>query len=244
MSGEPLSGQHDPETVSAPTMPGDDGCWNRIGVWGDEVPRCPVLEEVVHCQNCEVFEKAGRALLFRPAPEGYLDVFRAALAAPPPERVDGGTVESIVFRLGPEWLALPVSCLREITEPRPVRTLPNRSGAILRGLVNIRGELQMAIALEALLGITRGRNEADESGRLVYPRMLVVEIETERWVFEVDEVPGSRPIANRDIHPAPATVARASDAYSRGIAELDGNLVGMLEADLLLSAIRRKVLGR
>ena len=45
-----------------------DDCWNRIGVWGTETPRCPKLEDVVHCRNCEVYSAAGRLVLERRLP--------------------------------------------------------------------------------------------------------------------------------------------------------------------------------
>ena len=46
-------------------------CWGSIGVWGDDRPRCSVLEAVLHCRNCEIFENAGRELLDRDLPEAY-----------------------------------------------------------------------------------------------------------------------------------------------------------------------------
>src|SRR5215212_8068457 len=89
-----------------------DDCWNRIGVRGDR--SCPELASVIHCFNCPVFASAGRRFLDAPSPPGYLDEWTRRLAA-------GDTDESanelslLVFRLGDEWLALPVSVLVEVT---------------------------------------------------------------------------------------------------------------------------------
>ncbi|HEY9052840.1 MAG TPA: chemotaxis protein CheW, partial [Gammaproteobacteria bacterium] len=33
-------------------------CWNKIGVWGNEKPRCPQLDELIHCNNCPVYAEA------------------------------------------------------------------------------------------------------------------------------------------------------------------------------------------
>ena len=33
-----------------------ENCWKRIGVWGQEERfHCPVLKEMIHCRNCNVF---------------------------------------------------------------------------------------------------------------------------------------------------------------------------------------------
>src|SRR4051794_25736525 len=92
-------------------------CWNRIGVWGDR--SCPELANVVHCHNCPVFASAGRRFLDAPSPEGYLEEWTQRLAAPVEEQ--GQARWSVLsFRIGEEWLALPVSVLVEVTPPRTV----------------------------------------------------------------------------------------------------------------------------
>src|SRR5262249_33650916 len=58
----------------------DETCWNTIGVWGDRTPRCERLPEVIHCQNCEVYCKAGRGLLERLPSQEYLREWQQELA--------------------------------------------------------------------------------------------------------------------------------------------------------------------
>ena len=125
-------------------------CWNRIGVRGDR--SCPELASVIHCRNCPVFADAGRQFLDAPCPEGYLDEWTARLAAPL-EEVDADCLSVLTFRLGEEWLALPVLVLVEVTPPRTVHRVPHRGG-LLQGLVNIRGELHLCVRLGQLLGLT------------------------------------------------------------------------------------------
>src|SRR5262245_7888847 len=138
-----------------------DDCWNRIGVRGDR--SCPELPKVVHCQNCPVFASAGRRFLDAPSPDGYLDEWTERLAAPVDEAASD--LQSVLtFRLGEEWLALPVQVLLEVTTPRPVHRVPHRGG-LLAGLVNNRGELHLCVRLAQLLGITanagRGTRNAE-----------------------------------------------------------------------------------
>src|SRR3954447_825393 len=124
-------------------------CWNTIGVRGDR--SCPELVQYVHCQNCPVFAAAGRRFLDAPSPPGYLDEWTERLAAP--ADAAAGDVESVLlFRLGDEWLALPVRALAEVTTPRPIHRVPFRGG-LIAGLVTIRGELALCVHLTRLLGI-------------------------------------------------------------------------------------------
>ncbi len=62
----------------------------------------------------------------------------------------------LVFRLGDEWLALPVGVLVEVTRPRPPHRVPHRGG-LLAGVVNIRGELHLCVRFDLLLGDHRER---------------------------------------------------------------------------------------
>lgn len=99
-------------SVPLPILAHVDPCWNRIGVWGDR--SCPELEAVTHCHNCPVFAAAGRSFLDAPSPPDYLDEWTRRLALP--DGADAADVHSLlVFRLGSEWLALPVGVLVEVT---------------------------------------------------------------------------------------------------------------------------------
>ena len=139
-----------------------DACWNRIGVRGDR--SCPELAKVTHCHNCPVFAAAGRRFLDAPSPPDYIDEWTVRLAAPD----DGAAQEefsALVFRLGDEWLALPVGVLVEVTRPRPPHRIPHRGG-LLAGVVNIRGELHLVHPTRSPLGnaatdLNRGRTIRD-----------------------------------------------------------------------------------
>ena len=38
----------------------ESSCWNEIGVWSEQTPSCERLTETTHCQNCDVYSRAGR----------------------------------------------------------------------------------------------------------------------------------------------------------------------------------------
>jgi chemotaxis-related protein WspD len=232
--------------TSLPVLPGQGDCWNRIGVQGDR--SCPELARVLHCHNCPVFAAAGRRFLDTPSPDGYLDEWTERLARPLEEAATD--LQSVLlFRLGDEWLALPVDVLVEVTTPRPVHRVPHRGG-LLAGLVNVRGELYLCVRLDRLLGIHRkeegGRpKEESANGRPADPslgsRLLLVRREADRWVFPVDEVAQVYRFPAAALTRAPATVARASSRLTRGVLAWKGRSVGCLDEGWLFQALRARV---
>jgi chemotaxis-related protein WspD len=225
-------------------------CWNRIGVNGDR--SCPELTTVGHCHNCPVFAAAGRRFLDAPPPPGYREEWAARLA-PPLEESDTDLRSVLIFRLGEEWLALPVGVLVEVTGPRPVHRVPHRGG-LLAGLVNIRGELHLCVRLGQLLGLTtpaetKGHPPEEpgpagapaEAGRAGPTRMLVVRRDSDSWVFPVDEVDQVQRFPARELKPAPATLARALAKLSRGVFFWGERAIGYLDDATLFQTVRARV---
>jgi chemotaxis-related protein WspD len=209
-------------------------CWRAIGVAGDS--SCPELAKVVHCRNCPVFMAAATSLLDRPAPDEYLVDWMERLAKPVAKRVPGQTV--IVFRLGAEWLALPVTDVVEIGELRRVGRVAHRTGGVLEGLVNIRGRLQLVVSLSGLLKI-----RADAPAAPLKPaprRLMVIERERQTWVFVADEVHGAHRVEG-DPAPIPATLAEGVRGCARGIFTWNEQRVGLLDSPALFAALRRAV---
>jgi chemotaxis-related protein WspD len=212
-------------------------CWNRIGVWGDR--SCPELATAVHCHSCPVFSAAGRRFLDGESPPGYLEEWTARLAAP--EETEAGDLQGVlVFRLGGEWLALPVGALLEVIPLRPVHRIPFRRG-LLAGVVNVRGELHLSVRMDHLVGITRGAGEEVAPAAKAVPRLLVVGRGAEVWVFPVDEVDRVHRFPAAALAPAPPTLGRAAARFTRGVFRCAGRAVGFLDEGRLFEALRTKV---
>jgi chemotaxis-related protein WspD len=210
-------------------------CWNRIGVWGDR--SCPELVPAVHCHNCPVFAAASRRFLDAAPPEGYLEEWTERLSAAVEETATG--LQSVLlFRVGEEWLALPIAVLLEVTIPRPVHRVPHRAG-LLAGLVNIRGELQLCVHLAQLLGIKASGLPPDRDGG--QPRLLVVEGEGGRWVFPVAEVDQVYRFAPAELTGAPATLARAAGRLTRAVFAWRERSIGLLDDTRLFRALRTRI---
>jgi chemotaxis-related protein WspD len=223
--------------TTLPTRTAQADCWNRIGVWGDR--SCPELATAVHCHSCPVFSAAGRRFLDGESPPGYLEEWAARLAVP--EDAEAGDLQGVlVFRLGGEWLALPVGALLEVIPLRPVHRIPFRGG-LLAGVVNVRGELHLSVRMDHLLGITRGADQDGTPSATAVARLLVVGRGAEVWVFPVDEVDRVHRFPAADLGAVPPTLGRAAARFTRGVFRCGSRAVGFLDERRLFEALRTKV---
>ena len=217
-----------------------DDCWRRIGINGDRT--CPELEVYIHCRSCPVYAKAARTFFDRPAPEGYLGEWTQLLASEK-QVVNSDSLSVLIFRLAGEWLALPTKLLSEVTHPRPIHRVPHRSHDSLLGLVNIRGQLQLCVSLHGLLGVAQSEgNETealpgDDTGKIIHPRLVVIERKTQRWVFPADDVRGVGRIPRAQFQSVPSTLTRAS-SFSQAVFSWRNHTVGLLDDERILSAFR------
>jgi chemotaxis-related protein WspD len=221
-----------PKSTSVESLPMVGDCWNRIGVRGDR--SCPELLKVVHCHNCPVFANAGRQFLDAPTPPGYLEEWTSRVAQISDEEATN-RISILVFRIGEEWLGLPVSAIVEVTPPRPIHKVPHRGG-FLAGLVNIRGELQICIRLAQVLGLST--NEPNPNAEST--RFLIVEYEGDRWASPVDAVDRVWRIPENAFTQPPPTVRRAQTKLTLSVFPAKNRWVGYLDLKRLFHALRAK----
>ena len=211
-----------------------DDCWNRIGVAGDR--SCGRLEQHVHCRNCPVFSQAASRFLDREvAPEQVAEWTR--LVARPAVVRERDTQSVVIFRLGPEWLALPTSVLAEVASPRPLHALPHRRSPVLLGVVNLHGALVSCVSLALLLAIDVTVQPRADLGQLVHPRLLVLQHGRARLAVPVDEVQAVHRFHPRDVRPVPSTVSGAAAAHARGVLAYLDRSVGLLDEAALFSSL-------
>jgi chemotaxis-related protein WspD len=222
-----------------PAAPGDAAlyaCWNEIGVHGDGT--CPELKKYVRCRNCPVYSNAGIKLLDRPMPEDYrrewTEHYSQRKRTPAPNRAS-----AILFRIGGEWLALPAHTFQEIADRRPIHSLPHRRQAIVLGLANVRGELLICMSLGHLLRL-EGLPSL-ESLRRNHNSLLVAEWNGKRLVFPVNELRGIHRYEPRELKEPPATIAKSTLSYTRGILHWEGITVGLLDPEVLFTALNRSM---
>jgi chemotaxis-related protein WspD len=183
-------------------------------------------------------KSAAAKLLDREIPADYLDDWTGIVATEQTE--DKAETKSVlVFRIGAEWLALSTSIFEEVTEPTRVHKLPHHRGAILKGLVNVRGELVICVRLEVLLGLDEISYGVDPNGRRAPKRLLICDRGGERAGFLVDEVHGVIRFRKRDLRDVPSTVSKSAAAYSAGILHWQNRSVGYLDDELLFFAVNK-----
>jgi chemotaxis-related protein WspD len=223
-------------------QPGDDRCWSKIGVSGDRT--CPELQSVIHCRNCPVFTAAARTFFERTAPDGYLAGWTRWLAGSAGHDEGEGAEEGqdeaqstnkkfsvLIFRLGPEWLAFRTQTIVEVTAPRPVHRVPHRTNEVLRGLVNLQGQVQLCVSLHGLLGVTA----------LVAPTRLVVLRDRDRgenWAFAADEVLGVHNVPRSRWRNVPSTLVNPTVGFSQAVLSWKERSVGVLDEQRVFTALR------
>jgi chemotaxis-related protein WspD len=215
----------------------DRSCWKEIGTFGDRT--CPELATLAHCRNCPVYSAAGRRLLDREHPDGYRQEWTDMLAS----RKDAGKVETvsvIVFRLQEELLALKTVFFQQAAEAAVPHSIPLRTGEIFRGVVNVNGELILCVSVAALLGVTAGEGTG-AFDRKVYPRLVVVSREGQRFAFPADEVIGVHRFPLADLQELPATVSRSIRSLTTGILPWRERTVGLLEEEKFFAAMNRSL---
>ncbi|ALP52611.1 hypothetical protein Tel_05305 [Candidatus Tenderia electrophaga] len=218
-----------------------DDCWNRIGVWSKGDHECPKLKDVGHCINCAVFSSAGRQLLESEPPAGYLEQWTEFCSAPQEDKnTQAGSI--ILFRLGDEWLGLETRLLDEVTSMRSVHSVPHRKSSVLKGLVNVRGELQLCVSIGRLLNVTRGEMTGTNVVKGMYERMVVASYNGVRVVFPVSEVRGVYRFDFAEMTEAPATAMNCSVHYLKGMLIWENHHVGVIDQELLFPALQRGIL--
>ena len=217
-------------------------CWNRIGARGNQT--CRELPRYIHCHNCPVHAAAAERALDRPFDAEDRRTWTAHYARKQKLGSPART-SALLFRLGPEWLALPTAAFQEIAEPRRLHSLPHRRQGVILGIINVRGELLVCASLARLLGL-----DAASSGtagppakqlRAMFDRLLVADWNGQRFAFPVDEVHGVHRFLQADLREPPAIVTRSGLTCTRGIFPWRHFAVGLLETDAVFALLNRNL---
>ncbi len=178
-------------------------------------------------------------LLDREVPEESLRESTAHVAAKK-NVVELGTKSVVIFRIGTEWLALPTEVIQEIGDRCTVRRLPDHRGGILSGLVNVRGELLLCVALGVILGLDKvaeGQRTAKSNSA---ERLMICKRSDARLAFQVNEVHGLHRYHPRDLRSPPATLAKAAvGIYTLGVVPWKDTIVGCLDDELLFYTLNK-----
>lgn len=197
-------------------------------------------DQSIDLSNSDHQDKAS-GLFSRAPDQKYLDEWTTSLKQG--SMSDGEKVKTlsvVVFRLGQEWLALPTIFFKEVTSRRPVHIIPHRTNKILRGIINLNGELKLFVALDQLLEIDR---TASLLPNISYQkdRMIAIKRDDDLWVFAVDEIDGIYSWEFSHIEDVPSTIKKSTPAFIKGIFRMNDKSVGLLDEELLFLALKRSI---
>jgi chemotaxis-related protein WspD len=187
-----------------------------------------------------VYTAAGRQLLEREPSAAYLHEWTHVLAQEQEEGRAAAALSALIFRLDTAWLALPTQVCKEVAEMRAIHTLPHRSGGILLGLVNIRGEIHLCLSLSRLLGLEQSQERGETKRQQASPRLLVVQRARDCWSFLVDEIQGVHHFHPRVLQPVPDAVA-TTPVFAQGTIAWRNISVGYLDPELVFAALYREI---
>ncbi|HSU93494.1 MAG TPA: chemotaxis protein CheW [Gemmatimonadaceae bacterium] len=211
-------------------------CWNVIGVAGDR--SCAELSAHTHCRNCPTYAAAAATRLDRPIADDAIEIATAYYAAPR-EVEDAATASCFVFRLGSEWLALPMALLDEVVSARPTHSLPHRRGAVKIGVLSVRGDILVHVSLAGLLVIPDdGTTPAGANGHgRSAPRVVVLADGRGRLAISVDEVMGIHRYDPIVLRPVPATLGQSMISYASALLAVGDRIVGVLDGGRVLASL-------
>jgi len=201
-------------------------CWRGIGVYGGD-HSCPRLLQEIHCRNCDVFRHAARGLLSRkieplPPLSGLLET-----------QAKEASISVLCFRLGSDWLALGCEQVAEVAEARVPRRIAHRCQSRFEGLVPVRGELHLCVALIELLQLGARKELGGERARLV----LLQPANAAPIAFRANEVIGLRRIRNVDIEEVPAALAPELARCVKGVAAFERGRLAILDDSALIDIL-------
>ncbi|WP_353259283.1 chemotaxis protein CheW [Prochlorothrix hollandica] len=228
---------------------------------------CPLLVEAIHCQNCGVYGAAGRSLLQRVAPPGYVEEWIQILADGP-ESPDSG--ESRLDQSGVQQSGVQQSGVQKNrAQNRAMEKFSSLQSLILFRL----GEECLACPVHllqlvttptpihriphrqnpAFLGLVNVRGELllcvslrvllgiapphPEPGH-GQPRWIVMGTTAQPWVVPVDEIYGIDRVAIHTLEEPPIVLGQETAAYSQGMIQWQGRRVNVLAGDRLLANLQ------
>lgn len=143
--------------------------------------------------------------------------------------------QTVVFRLGREYYALPIEQVHEIIRLQPVTRLP-RTARFMEGIINLRGEVVPVIDLRKRFDL-----EAAESSET---RIVVAEVGEVRMGMVVDAVTEVLRISRDVVQPPEAFRSLMDVEFMTGVAKLEDRLIVILDLEALFSVREQQAMAR
>lgn len=203
-------------------------CWEHIGVWGNKT--CKELEVHIHCKNCPVFSKAGRQLFSRERSGGQIiEVFNQKKENEKNEK----NLSVFLFRVGKQWYALPAERMIEIASDSKIHTLPMMQNPVVKGIVNIRGQIKVLFDLHKII-----KEHFQATSKHNIPRIILTGSGKDEYAFRVDEAWGVWKVAESALQ-KPPKIYQSESSLVNYVLTWQEKDVALLNYELLSATITK-----
>lgn len=145
-------------------------------------------------------------------------------------------VQLVVFRLGTEQFAAPITRVREILRPVRVTRMPRVAGFV-KGLFNLRGQVLPLVDSKTRLGVAPTASPlpgASTAAKDIKARVMVVEAQGESVGVVVDEVMEVLRCEEADLQVPSNVLDQPEGRFLSAVLDLQGRLVLVLDLDQLV----------
>ena len=137
----------------------------------------------------------------------------------------------LLFRIGEEWYAVGVDCVREIFQEYELTAIPCVPEFIL-GVVNVRGEILSVTDPARIMGIGTIEAPADAKSPAI-----VIAVDDVATALVVDEIGDITDVPSGSVEPPVSIIDRSQAEFIEGSVYVNGSMVGILKVDRVLEPI-------
>ena len=131
-------------------------------------------------------------------------------------------MQIVVFRLCEEHFAVDTERVQGINDMMVVTKVP-KAPSYIKGLINLRGSIKSLVDINLLLNLDSNNEQQN---------IIILKVLDEEVGISVDEVEEVLDVEERDIQ---KVEANANSQYIKGIINIDGRLLTIIDIDNLLN---------
>jgi purine-binding chemotaxis protein CheW len=147
--------------------------------------------------------------------------------SPPTKKVQSTAQQYVTLTLDNQLFGIPVLMVHDVLKDQPINRIP-LAPAEIAGSLNLRGRIVTAIDVRRKLGLGARQIEDDEDAGVM---SVVIEHGHEIYSLIVDNVGDVLTLEEGMIEKTPHTVNAVWRSISRGICQLDSQLLLLLDID-------------
>ncbi len=208
-------------------------CWLQGGVWGDM--SCKDIPTYTHCGNCPVYSLASKSFFEKQVPKNYIKNQNANFSVYENREIEADDESLFVFEISGKILAFEIKSVYKIERFKNIHRIPHKDGKIIRGLVNIGGELHICVCLRQLLGLDNCESATDTKRR-----MIVCKHENKALVFAADFVFGVKRLPKNSVEKKSETDEDLLSSFSEKSFVTDGMRIHKMNLKKLFEAVIKR----